>query len=150
MPVLLLTLLRAHCARGHKKSIPVLLDFEKKRAEELLSHRPHRTYQQRVADVKASATGASNESSHTPSFRIASTVKCGGTLRKQYFFFAGGKRFYSSKTLFHPDLQTQPETFSETCDERALPLVGSRSESVWKRGSRGGVAGGWNAACQRS
>jgi hypothetical protein len=38
--------------------------------------------------------------------------------------------------------------FSETCDERALPLVGSRSESVWKGGSRGGVAGGWNAACQ--
>jgi hypothetical protein len=40
------------------------------------------------------------------------------------------------------------ELFSETCDERALPLVGSRSESVWKGGSRGGVAGGWNAACQ--
>ena len=38
--------------------------------------------------------------------------------------------------------------FSETCDERALPLVGSRGESVWKGGSRGGVAGGWNAACQ--
>ena len=32
--------------------------------------------------------------------------------------------------------------FSETCDERALPLVGSRSESVWKGGSRGGVAAG--------
>ena len=38
--------------------------------------------------------------------------------------------------------------FSETCDERALPLVGSRSESAWKGGSRGGVAGGWNAAYQ--
>ena len=38
--------------------------------------------------------------------------------------------------------------FSETCDERALPLVGSRSESAWKAGSRGGVAGGWNAAGQ--
>ena len=23
-------------------------------------------------------------------------------------FFAGGQRFYSSKTLYHPDLQTQP------------------------------------------
>jgi hypothetical protein len=32
--------------------------------------------------------------------------------------------------------------FSETCDERALPLVGSRSESVWKGGGRGGVAAG--------
>ena len=36
----------------------------------------------------------------------------------------------------------------ETCDARALPLVGGESESVWKGGSRGGVAGGWNAACQ--
>ena len=38
--------------------------------------------------------------------------------------------------------------FSETCDARALPLVGSRSESVWKGRSRGGVVWGWNAAFQ--
>ena len=32
--------------------------------------------------------------------------------------------------------------FSETCDARALPLVGGGSESVWKGGSRGGVVWG--------
>ena len=37
--------------------------------------------------------------------------------------------------------------FSETCDARALPLVGRRSESVRKERSRGGVASGCNAAC---
>ena len=36
----------------------------------------------------------------------------------------------------------------DKCDARALPLVGCRSESVWKGRSRGGVAGGWNAACR--
>jgi hypothetical protein len=38
--------------------------------------------------------------------------------------------------------------FSETCDARALPLVGGGGELMWKGGSRGGVAGGWNASCQ--
>ena len=45
---------------------------------------------------------------------------------------------------FHPS----ENFFSETCDARALPLVGRRSESVRKERSRGGVASGCNAACQ--
>ena len=59
------------------------------------------------------------------------------------------RKLYVSDTNINQALDGMEEKlFSETCDERALPLVGSRSESVWKGGSRGGVAGGWNAACQ--
>ena len=82
-------------------------------------------------------------------------------LRFAYIAHAGLPRYTDNLGLvdklrderrFEPDdialFRAFLELFSETCDERALPLVGSRSESVWKGGSRGGVAGGWNAACQ--
>ena len=38
--------------------------------------------------------------------------------------------------------QAERKLFSETCDARALPLVGCRSESVRKGGSPGGVVWG--------
>ena len=67
------------------------------------------------------------------------TAHCGNVAHARFDMLQVALKFLARE---HFIVHRSRKLFSETCDARALPLVGGGSESVWKGGSRGGVAWG--------